>query len=134
MSNGNSTSQFPAAVYLSNYTSHSYVPYPYGNAGATTITSAALSTRIVPTIYGGNGVVCCGQSAPSGSTSHLPGYPEWNVGHWIVVRGYEDNGAFYNIADPAKSSAVSWSGNISAYYRISGTKLAAFASNRGIIY
>lgn len=136
LTNGNSTSQFPAAVYLTNEISgFSYVPFPYGAAGANPPSASDLKSRITGTINSTHGVLACGTSkASSGNASHLPDYPNSNIGHWIVVKGYYNYGDNMYIADPAKSSAVSWSGNIQAYYSVLTTKLQAFVAPKGIIW
>lgn len=136
LTNGNSTSQFPAAVYLTNEISgFSYVPFPYGPAGSNPPSASDLKTRLTGTVNSGHGVLACGTSkASSGDASHLPNYPSFNVNHWIVIKGYYNYGNNVYIADPAKSSAVSWSGNIVAYYDIPTSSLQAFVAPKGIIW
>jgi hypothetical protein len=56
------------------------------------------------------------------------------IGHWVAVKAYTDYGDSVRIVDPAKSDEVSWSGNISAYYNISASKLTAFCQARGLIW
>lgn len=66
--------------------------------------------------------------------SHMPGYPSYSVNHWLAIYGYASSGATIYVVDPAKSSYVSWGGDISAKYTVSSTKMAAYASARGIIW
>lgn len=134
--NGSSRSQFPAAIALDDLTGYYYCPYPYGAAGGTTVTTSALASKVCASIDLNYGVLACGTSKKSSShASHFPGYPTYkNVTHWVAVRGYYDYGDDYAIVDPAKSSAVSWSSSINAYYSVSDSKLAAYSTYRGIIW
>ncbi len=135
-SNGNSYDQFLVPKYLKEQTDFHYIPYPYGAAGTTNITTSQIKNRVVATIDNEHGLMACGES--KGSTpnheSILPGYPAHNVGHWIVIRGYTSNGDIVVIADPAKSDAVSFSSDIDAYYSISTSKLRAFIQPKGLVW
>ncbi len=136
LANGNSYDQFPVPKYLSDQIDFFYVPYPYGAAGTTNITTSQVKSRVVATIDNEHGLMACGKSKGSipNHESILPGYPAYNVGHWIVIRGYNNNGNTVRIADPAKSDAVSFSDNIDAYYSISTSKLRAFIQPRGLVW
>ncbi len=136
LANGDSLSQFPVPNFLKRKTNFTYIPFPYGGAGTTEITANDITTRVVNTIDDGHGVLACGTSygASSGHASILPGYPASNITHWLAVYGYSSYGSVICIADPAKSSAISWSGNINRYYTVSATKLASFAHTRGLIW
>ena len=136
LANENTLSQFPAAGYLNSQISgYNYVPYPYGDAGATPPTESELKTRVKYTINNGHGVLACGTSnASTAHESHLPMYPAASISHWIVVKGYSSYGDNVLIADPVKSSAVSWSGSIEAKYDIPLSKLTASVAPKGIIY
>lgn len=83
-------------------------------------------------------LVCGISSGNAESVSHLPGYPETTFGHWIVIYKIEwdfENGTTeVSYFDPAKSDAVSWSGNIEAAETVSLEKMFAFSSGHGIIY
>ena len=134
LSNGNSMSEFPAVQILRKNTGFAYVPYPLGAAGSTTITESDIKDKIVSTICEEHGVLACGRSQPSGD-SHLPKYPSSYISHWIVVTGYGNRGSTVMIADPAKSSAISWSKNIDATYSLKTYQLAAYVSEwRRIIW
>lgn len=133
LSNGNSTSQFPTATYLKEQTGITYIPFPYGAAGANPPTASELKARFKGTINTNHGVLACGNSI-HGEESYLPGYPADNIGHWIVIKGYYDYGDGVFIADPAKSSAVSWSANIDAYYDLPTKNLQHFVATKGIIW
>lgn len=134
MVSGSAVSDFPAAVYLNSKLGYmEYAPYPYGAAGGTAITEADIRARIMYDIDNGHGVMVCGISQASGN-SHINGYPQTSVGHWIVVRGYTGNGNIIRIADPVAASVVSWGGNINAYYELPIANLTAFAQPKGIIY
>ena len=134
--NGSELTQFPAAVGLREYTNDPYVPFPYGAAGGTPISASDIEWRVRSAILNDRGVLACGTSQGStpGSNSILPGYPAQPIHHWIVVKGYSNNGSTMWIADPAKSPAVTWSDSISAQYSISSVTLAAYAQTRGIIW
>lgn len=136
LSNGDSYDQFPVPKYLSDKIDFSYVPYPYGTAGTTDITTSKVKSKVVSTIDNEHGLMACGNSKGSISNheSILPGYPGRNVGHWIVIRGYKNNGDTVLIADPAKSDKVSFSDSIDAYYSISTSKLRAFIQPRGLVW
>lgn len=136
ISNGDEKSQFPVAVKLTDWASVNYVPYPYGAAGGTVFTASDLKPKIIATIDLGHGLMALGKSCGDlpKHESILPGYPAREIGHWIAVYGYEDNGTSVWIIDPAKSKVISWSENINAYYSISSLKLAAFTKTRGIIW
>ena len=133
---GSDHSQFPAAVKLKELTGFNYVPYPYGAAGGTNIQASNIDYKIKSTINQGHGVLICGRSYGNipGHASILPGYPASEIGHWIASDGYKDDAASIWIVDPAKSDVISWSNNISAYYEVTATKLAAFAKARVIIW
>ncbi len=134
MVHGNDVSQFPAAVYLNNKLGNFYyAPYPYGDAGTTTLTEANIRARVVYDIDKGYGVMVCGTSYANGD-SHLPNYPLSEIGHWIVIRGYRDNGNTLLKVDPAHSDAVSWGGNVAPYGTVPIKTLTAFAQPKGIIY
>lgn len=136
LSHGNDWSQFPVATHLTEWIGFYYIPYPYGPAGTTDVTADDVKPRVISTIDTEHGVMSCGISKGhiSGHESILPGYPAREIGHWIVIDGYMNNGDLISIVDPAKSDAVSWSGSISAYYSISANKLAAFTKSKGIIW
>ena len=135
LSNGNSIDQFPVVTALRKYIGYSYIPYPYGAAGSTTLSGSELSWRVKYTICKEHGLMVCGTSALSvNDASHLPNYPAQTITHWLAIDGYSNSGSDIFILDPAKSDAVSWSGSISALYSVSSDKLAAFASSRGLIW
>lgn len=140
ISNGNDFSQFPMATtlrdaqYEVSNTAFGYVPSPLGAAGANPLTVDECKAYVMSTTYSGYGVAACGVSKATNDNYHLPGYPASDVGHWIVSDGYLNNGNSIWIIDPAKSSVVSWSNNISAYYNISATKFRNFIQPRGIIW
>lgn len=142
ISNGNEFSQFPMATTLMNAQREvgnsvfSYVPSPLGVAGANPLTVEQCKSYVMSTTsaFGkGYGVAACGASQ-NVTGYRLPGYPASYIGHWIVSDGYKDNGNTIWIVDPAKSSAVSWSGSISAYYSIPATLFRNFIQPRGIIW
>ena len=136
ITNGSSTSDYPAYNTLHAFTTYNYYPYPYGTLG-TPPTSTGLSLRIKQTTSYGYGVLACGESQASYShASHMPGYPtSSNIGHWVAVNGYMDDGNTIWIVDPISgSSAISWSGNVSAYYTVTLTKFTAFVAPRGIFW
>lgn len=134
--NGNSYDQFPVPKYLKEKTGFNYAPYPYGAAGSANISISDVRRRVVSTLDDEQGLMACGSSKGSESEheSILPGYPSYDVNHWIVVRGYKKYGDTIFIADPAKSSAVSFSDNIRAYYSVSASKLRAFIQPRGLVW
>ena len=126
-------SDYPARVYIKNQTGYNYVPFPLAAAGSASISTSDLEYKVVFTIDQGYGVLVAGISAASGS-SHMPGYPSRSVNHWLAIYGYGSSGSTIYVVDPAKSSAVSWSSGISAKYTVSSTKMAAYASARGIVW
>ncbi|SCG83870.1 hypothetical protein DW1_2306 [Proteiniborus sp. DW1] len=136
ISNGNSRDQFPVPNYLTDEIGFYYVPYPYGEAGTTNIEASDIDWRIVSTIDSDHGLVVCGISYGNikGHESILPGYPARKIGHWLAIDGYKLDGDEIWIVDPAKSDEVSFSDNISAYYSITSTKLAAYAKSKGIVW
>ena len=142
ITNGNEFSQFPMATTLMNVqyevgnSAFGYVPSPLGAAGANPLTVEQCKSYVMSTTsaFGdGYGVAACGASQ-NVTGYRLPGYPASYIGHWIVSDGYKDNGNTIWIVDPAKSSAVSWSSSISAYYSISATLFRNFIQPRGIIW
>lgn len=142
ITNGNEFSQFPMATTLMNVqyevgnSAFGYVPSPLGAAGANPLTVDQCKSYVMSTTsaFGdGYGVAACGASQ-NVTGYRLPGYPASYIGHWIVSDGYKDNGNTIWIVDPAKSSVISWSGSISAYYSISATLFRNFIQPRGIIW
>lgn len=131
--NGNTLDQFPMAVTLGDLSGFPYQPAPFGNLGENPLSVAELEDKVWATIDADYGVALCGTSQASG-TSHLPGYPNRAIGHWLVCYGWAPGDEQAFILDPAKSSAVSWSSSISASYEISFEKLAAFVAPKGIIW
>lgn len=142
LSNGNHYSQFPMYNTLMDCqwevgdSAYGYVMSPLGNAGSNPLTVDQCKSYVMGTTSAfdrGYGVAACGQSK-NASGYKLPGYPSSTIGHWLVSDGYADNGNLIWIVDPAKSSVISWSGNISAYYQISATLFRNFISPRGMIW
>lgn len=142
ISNGNEFTQFPMATTLEKAqyevgnSAFAYVPSPLGAAGSNPLTVEECKTYVVSTTSAfddGYGVAACGASK-NVSGYRLPGYPASYIGHWIVSDGYSNNGNTIWIVDPAKSSAVSWSGSIEAYYSISATLFRNFIEPRGMIW
>ncbi len=143
ITNGDSPSEFPMATTLvnaqfevSNY-AFGYKPSPLGAAGANPLTVEQCKAYVMSTTSAfddGYGVAACGTSKGSNSAYRLPGYPSYNIGHWVVSDGYKDNGDYIWIVDPAKSDVISWSNSISAYYNISATLFRNFVSPRGIVW
>ena len=136
LSNGDTRDQFPVPNYLTDEIGFYYVPYPYGAAGATNVTASDIKPKVVSTIDNNHGLVACGRSYGniSGHASILPGYPAREIGHWLAIDGYKTDGDETWIVDPAKSSAVTWSSSITAYYSITTEKLAAYVKARGIVW
>jgi hypothetical protein len=136
MNNGNSSNQFPVPKVLSSKINFGYYPYPYGAAGATAIPASEISWRVVATINSNKGLMVCGTSSGSSSAaSHLPGYPNSSKTHWLAIDGYDSSGSYIYIIDPAAGSpAVSWGANLSPLSSVSATKLAAFATSRGLVW
>ncbi len=115
---------------------YAYTPAPLGAAGTNPLTVEECKAYVMSATSAfndGYGVAACGTSrGTSGYT--LPGYPSSSIGHWIVCRGYINRGGSMYIVDPAKSSVISWSGSISAYYTISSSLFRNFVSTRGIVW
>lgn len=131
----NNFSDYLVPNYLYQQTGFYYMAYPRVAAGSMTLSKNDVAPKVMATIDMNRGVLVCGNSAASSSAaSHLPGYPNQSIGHWIGVYGYSNNADQVAVFDPAKSSVISWSGSISAKYTISTDKLAAFASARGIVF
>lgn len=130
---------YPAAIYLRSQIDHNYQPY---NSYFGTFNSTVLSKKVKYNIdVVEEGVLICGISYGNDyNGSRLPNYPtNQNVSHWILSDGYAwDNVAqsmtAISFVDPAKSSAISWSGPVSAYSSTNVTRMYNFASSRGIIY
>ncbi|MDR2044512.1 MAG: C39 family peptidase [Clostridium sp.] len=124
-----STNFFPAAAVLNYYLGyHYYTPFgPWSSA----MTTSSIEAKIVYDIDQSLPVLVCGVSGPNSAASHMPNYPNSNKSHWLVVKGYSDYGDTIVIADPAKSSAVSWSSNISAVYTVSIGKITDYANATG---
>ena len=98
---------------------------------------ALLSLRVRATTSQGHGVLACGESkADYNHLSHMPGYTtSYNVGHWVAIDGYKDDGNTIWIVDPINGcSAISWNTNVSKYYSITLSKFTAFVSPRGIFW
>ena len=126
--------KFPAAVYLnSKLGKFEYAPYPYGPAGGTAITTTQIKARVVYSIDNGKGVLVNGDSKPNDS-GYIDKYPLYNVGHWIVARGYSYSGDRILMVDPAHSTQVSWGSNIQPYYVLGLANLTGFARTKGIMY
>ena len=133
---GNSKDQFPMATTLTNLTGINYTPAPYGPPGDNPLSLNALKSRIQTALFADHGVAVLGTSkAPSSDESHMPGYPNRPINHWIVCYGWNVYDEAF-IIDPAKADPdiVKWSNSIEAYYKVPGEKLTAFAAAKGIIY
>lgn len=129
---------YPAAVYLSSVLGRDYRPYnSYFGEYTQEVLSEILREKMSNS-YREPILVCGISSGNAESVSHLPGYPETTFGHWIVIYKIEwdfENGTTeVAYLDPAKSDAVSWSGNIEAAETVSLEKMFAFSSGHGIIY
>ena len=128
---------FPASTYLNKYIANWYfTPYPMASIGTVTTTVAGIKDKLVFTLDHDRGVMVCGTSNKSAShLSHFPGYPTSdNIRHWVSLYGYYDYGDEFMVADPAKSSVITWSSNISAYYYVTAAKLHSFSTTMGIIW
>ena len=130
--------RYPAAVYLSSELNIDYRPY---NSYFGTFNASVLADKVEYDVDEmEEGVLICGVSKGNDSNgSKLPGYPSYNVSHWIVADGYYwDNTAKevveISFVDPAKSSAISWSSSISKYSHTELDRMYNFASARGIIW
>lgn len=137
--------KYPAAVYLNSFSeiTHPYEPYNhyFAEEQELTFTSAQFADMIKYDIDVAEvGVLVCGISKENDSNgSKLPNYPNFDVGHWIVVNGYcwdTDTQSVTGIcyADPAKSEAVSWSDAISEYEETDVERMFKFARGNGIIW
>lgn len=95
------------------------------------LTDAATTQdlHVMSATSNGHAVAICGTSYGT-----LPGYPSNEVGHWLASDGYYNNGDKIWIADPAKSSEVSWSNSISASYDVSASTLNNFVGWKGIVW
>ncbi len=136
LSNGNSYSQFPVPKYLKNISGYYYMPFPYGTAGTTSITTSQVKSKLVFTIDRNHGLMACGTSKGhiKDHPSKLPKYPNSKISHWLAIKGYKDYGNRVYIVDPAKSSAVEWGNKIDRYYSIPTWKLKYFISTRGLVW
>jgi len=135
LANGLTLNQYPTATTLNALGNFYWNPYPFRNLGAAPL-KADLKPRMVDTLSQYHGVLADGASKASSShASHLPGYPNKDVAHWLAVDGYANSGETIWIVDPASgSSHVSWSSGIPQYYSITLDKFTAFVAPRGIIW
>lgn len=103
-----------------------YTVYPYN----TVATDSGYVERIKSTIYMDYAVAINGHSdASSTAENHIPGYPNIEVGHWLVCYGW--SGSNYYFADPA--AGIAGFENVSSKYPVTQSKMLAFISN-GIVY
>lgn len=136
LSNGDIKSQFPMATTLTSLTGINYTPAPYGDAGANPLSANELKSKIQTALFADHGVAVLGTSkAASSDESHMPGYPNRPIHHWLVCYGWNVYDEAF-IIDPAKTTPdiVAWSSSIEAYYKVSAEKLTAYAASKGIIY
>ena len=136
LSNGNSKTQFPMAMTLTSITGVKYTPAPYGDAGANPLSVNELKSKIQTALFADHAVAVLGRSkASSSDESHMPGYPNRTIHHWLVCYGWNVYDEAF-IIDPAKTTPdiVEWSNNIEAYYKVPAEKLTAYAASKGIIY
>ena len=134
---GTSADQYPAAAALNDASGYGYAPYPCGTMGSVSPTQKDFKDRIVTTISDNHGVLACGHSGNEKSGSHLPGYPNNDVYHWITVYGYTNSGNSVLICDPAgNNTAVLGSSfkNVKATYSVDIDTFTEFASYFGIIW
>ena len=101
----------------------------FGDAAGTGLTDSQCKAYVMSATSNGHAVAIC-----STSYGTLPGYPSNEVGHWLASDGYYNNGDKIWIADPAKSSEVSWSNSISASYDVSASTLNNFVGWKGIVW
>ena len=112
-----------------------YVVSPMAAAGTAPLTVDQCKGYVVSTTSTADaGVLACGTSRNI-SGYKLPGYPNSNVGHWLVSDGYTYNGDYIWIIDPVGgSSAVSWSSSVSRYYQVEASLFRNFVSTAGLIW
>jgi len=124
------TRYFPAAVTLNAYLGSSvYQPLA---ATYVNVDFNRVRASITYDVDNNKPVMVCGASGPNNAASHIPGYPNSVVGHWLVAYGYTDNGNTAVIADPAYSPGViNWSSNISPAYTISMQKATDYVNAVG---
>ena len=120
---------FMSRVLNSMQSSVYYIPSPFGDAVGTGLTDSQCKAYVMSATSNGHAVAICGTSYGT-----LPGYPSNEVGHWLASDGYYNNGDEIWIADPAKSSEVSWSDSISASYHVSASTLNNFVGWKGIVW
>lgn len=133
LSNGDSFSQFPMMQTLNSHQSKKYyMPSPLGNAGANPLSTTKVKSYVVSCTSNGNPSALCGISYSSGN-SHLPNYPNEEIGHWLACIGYKSDGSQIYIADPASNYSAKWS-NVPQTYYIDAEKCQAFIAPRGIIW
>lgn len=128
---------YPAAVYLNTLLDHDFRPY---NAYFGTYTESELSQKLRYNISEAREpVLIAGISKGNDSNgSKLPGYPNEDIGHWIVAYRVAWDTEAQSVSrvhyrDPAKSDAVSWSGSISATADTDLTRMYKFSLGLGII-
>ena len=104
----------------------SYVVYPFNE----TPTNSGYINNIKYTVYMDYLVAINGKSV-GGTNSHIDGYPNGRVGHWLVCNGWTSNSRYY-IVDPA--SGTSGFNNVKPQYDIPESKLLAFIkAGNGIV-
>ncbi len=130
--------KYPAAVYLSDMLDLDYRPY---SSYFGTFNASVLADKIEYDIdEKGEGILVCGISQGCDDCgSKLPGYPDCDIRHWIVVDGYYWDNTTQEMTevtfvDPAKSDAISWSDGIKAYSHTELDRMFEFASGHGIIW
>lgn len=133
ISNHTDTNDCLMAKTLNSLQSVYYITSPFGANAGKGLTVDQCKAYVMSAVSSGHCVAVCGTSQASGS-SHMPNYPNSVIGHWLVIDGYYSNGAYMYILDPAKSSKVSWSNNITARYIVSAETLQAFIGWKGIVW
>lgn len=68
---------------------------------------------------------------------HLPGHPNFNIYHWIALRGYNNYGDNTRYADPAYSAYVTWgygTGMMPYNSVLTDSVMVPLISRRGYVY
>lgn len=132
--NGTDISHYPMANTLNLYKGVTlFIPRPFV-AAQSTLTRSNLKSSTIASIDAGRAFACLGTSKRSSShSSHLTNYPtNMDVGHWLVISGYGNNGESIYVTDPA--AGISGFENVQRNRYETLDKMYSFASYKGIVF
>lgn len=106
-------------------------PWPYTASGA----PSAAELKMIAVYDIDIGYSFANETYEVGGSLRFNHHPSnRNIAHWTVTAGYNSSGDNLWVYDPAKSSAVSWSGPLDANFKISTAQFAGLMGSHGVVW